>query len=101
VPYPASPGLTSLFDGAFPGQPSFTWRQRADAQRDYLAMPAAGAGLGNVLGMGQMGSPYGGGIDYGAPAGPAPMALQSQIPGLTPDVDAEARRQLRLEGLTV
>lgn len=68
-PQPAPQAMAPGLSSLFASAFPPTWRQQANDNRDYLA----------------------------GPMGPGPLVMQSQIPGLTADADAEARRQLAME----
>ena len=88
------PGISALFGQSMPPvrQPEEdSWRQQAMNRRDLmLGQRMAGGGLPALL------EPQG--LDLGASMGPmlAPV-LNTSVPGLTPDLDFAARRELEAE----
>ena len=100
MPNPATqsmvpPGLEAMFANVLPPEP-VSWHERAQAQASAFEQPTNVARMESLIGGAVPSGPMFGGFSMGGPVAQAPLPLASRIPGLTPEADAEARRQLAM-----
>jgi hypothetical protein len=100
MPNPATQSmapLESMFANVLPPEP-ISWHEQAQNRAAYLETPdPSSVARGAALFGGEVPQqPMYGGFSLGGPVGPAPLPLASRIPGLTPEIDAEAKRQLAM-----
>jgi hypothetical protein len=94
----ANPAIQSLFGNVLPPVQPPSWHEQAQSQADMLTPTPQNIATGESLfGQAVPTSPMFGDFDIGATVGQAPLVLQSRVPGLTPELDEIARREMMQE----
>jgi hypothetical protein len=94
----ANPAIESLFGNVLPPVDPPSWHEQAQSQADSLTPTPQNIATGEQLfGSALPTAPSYGDFDIGAPVGQAPLVLQSRVPGLTPELDEIARREMMQE----